>query len=74
MENSKTFSSQDNAFLTSPGPEIIGHVATTNMGHNTKMKLRRKLDRQWKSAILCRVFFSSTHLVEERVAVLARTF
>jgi hypothetical protein len=44
------------------------------MVQNTKMKLRRKLDRQWKSAILCKGFFSSTHLVEERVAVLARTF
>ena len=74
MENSKTFSSQDNASLTSLVLEIIGHVATTNMVQNTKMKLRKKLDRQWKSAILYKGFFSSTRLVEERVAVLARTF
>jgi len=74
MENSKTFSSQDNASLTSPVLEITGHVVITNMVHNTKMKSRKRLDRQWKSATLCKGFFFSTHLVEERAVVLARTF
>jgi hypothetical protein len=74
MENSKTFLNQDSASPTSQVLVIIGLVVTTNTVHNTKKKLRRKLGRQSKSAILFKGFSSSTLWAVVREVGLALTF
>jgi len=74
MENSRISLNHVSVFRTSQALEITGRVDTTNMGQSTKMKSRRTLDKQWKSATLFKDSFSCIRWVEVLVVVLALTF
>ena len=53
------------AFQTSLAPAIIGRVVITSTAPNTKMKLKKKSDKQSRSVTHYKDFFFFTVLVAE---------
>jgi hypothetical protein len=59
----------DNALRINQALEIIGQWGILSMGLYTKMKSKRKLDKQLRNVILFKDFSFYIHLVEVQVVV-----